>query len=481
MNNTLNNYPDISMEGAIKSATFSEKTQQLSCFEESFDTLSSTEIICIFLEVPIKDVITNCKLVCRRWTNIIRSERFWARFSVYNGLRTNAPLKFIHKLKTVFKITEKKENNHDSAFPAPNYDKIMKDLHKFVCDLNTKYMLEQKTFPFKVRNYRFLNEIFVPLKNKLPKSIQNEYGLGYVRPFLLRILKDRVEYSETVERNDLIRITERGDYLETLLDESLINIHNVIEYMNEDAGNIYQFEHFVYTNIPEKYSIPKSILLWLKIVHNHQSLLDGNLKLCVPLFENDCLQKYFELFIEGHPLLKIHYSLYTDDIFQNMEPLKNIYEWVPLIATTKYIGYTDISTNALYFNANINSEYYGWIILIHGLPSFNIRILAKSFEEFVLSMYEDDSMDSWWKKCSIVGADYYEKNKVPINLGTCCDGCQQYPMHGVRYHCVENCNFDLCEICKDKYEHEHELVEQENNGKRSFFNTDTQQVEEENI
>jgi len=40
----------------------------------------------------------------------------------------------------------------------------------------------------------------------------------------------------------------------------------------------------------------------------------------------------------------------------------------------------------------------------------------------------------------------YFTSKI-VHSGFTCDGCNTYPIHGVRFNCQKGCNFDLCETC----------------------------------
>jgi len=50
---------------------------------------------------------------------------------------------------------------------------------------------------------------------------------------------------------------------------------------------------------------------------------------------------------------------------------------------------------------------------------------------------------------------FYDQSKkhepnTSVHQGFTCDGCQVYPIVGVRYRCNECPDFDFCEICEEK-------------------------------
>ena len=45
-----------------------------------------------------------------------------------------------------------------------------------------------------------------------------------------------------------------------------------------------------------------------------------------------------------------------------------------------------------------------------------------------------------------------------IHEGFECKACAVSPIKGIRYNCPKCTNFNLCEICEEKVEHEHNLL-----------------------
>lgn len=54
-----------------------------------------------------------------------------------------------------------------------------------------------------------------------------------------------------------------------------------------------------------------------------------------------------------------------------------------------------------------------------------------------------------------------------------CKGCEMNPIKGIRYQCYKCANFNLCQTCEEKVEHEHPLLKikkvmEESNEKEDF-------------
>ena len=45
-----------------------------------------------------------------------------------------------------------------------------------------------------------------------------------------------------------------------------------------------------------------------------------------------------------------------------------------------------------------------------------------------------------------------------VHNGVDCKGCAMNPITGVRYKCSTCVNFDLCQNCEEKIDHEHPLL-----------------------
>lgn len=45
-----------------------------------------------------------------------------------------------------------------------------------------------------------------------------------------------------------------------------------------------------------------------------------------------------------------------------------------------------------------------------------------------------------------------------IHRGVTCDGCQAYPIEGIRYKCAVCADFDFCEKCEDSVNHDHPFL-----------------------
>jgi hypothetical protein len=48
-------------------------------------------------------------------------------------------------------------------------------------------------------------------------------------------------------------------------------------------------------------------------------------------------------------------------------------------------------------------------------------------------------------------------NRVTVHRNYECDGCKATPIIGIRFHCVICEDFDLCEECKFREEHPHDM------------------------
>ena len=48
---------------------------------------------------------------------------------------------------------------------------------------------------------------------------------------------------------------------------------------------------------------------------------------------------------------------------------------------------------------------------------------------------------------TFIGSD--EENADSEHYGITCDGCNMYPIIGIRFMCTECFNYDLCSRCKD--------------------------------
>lgn len=420
--------------------------------------LSSAELTCIFLEVPLVNVMRALPRVCKKWRHIIKSERFWKRLGVHYELALPSN-EFITKVCAIFG-----SGNHTELFRQDCVQKIIK---KTVEDLHHQFIDGNNDFPFaRPQITDVLVEKFLPLRKTLPPSILAEYPIGYVRPMLLKMFEHDIDTTDFDISK--IKIKQTATELFDLVDESLINVDQFVEYINSDPGFIYHFEHFVFTNKPLTYKLPKALGLWMNCCKQSPNLI---------LNCDECTKAYTRLFINEHPLLKIHYQLYDSELYQNMEPIKNIYEWIPFYTRKNHIHHSDHSqliqfytNDMLMINANPESPYFEWILLWTDVPDFNVRIVARSFTEMIKNLDPDSTKDLWAQLI-----DYYETTFIqrPIFLGTACDHCQQYPMTDERYHCLENCNFDLCGVCKNAQAqaHKHELVLHPNdNGARSYFN-----------
>ncbi|OMJ24477.1 EF-hand calcium-binding domain-containing protein 1 [Smittium culicis] len=57
----------------------------------------------------------------------------------------------------------------------------------------------------------------------------------------------------------------------------------------------------------------------------------------------------------------------------------------------------------------------------------------------------------------LVLADTKNKRKNIVHRGVTCDGCNQYPVTGVRYKCTQCFDFDICEACEAKNVHKGHL------------------------
>ena len=60
-----------------------------------------------------------------------------------------------------------------------------------------------------------------------------------------------------------------------------------------------------------------------------------------------------------------------------------------------------------------------------------------------------------------------------VHNGYNCKGCEMNPIKGIRYQCNKCANFNLCQTCEDKIEHEHPLLKikkvmEESDGKEDF-------------
>ena len=55
---------------------------------------------------------------------------------------------------------------------------------------------------------------------------------------------------------------------------------------------------------------------------------------------------------------------------------------------------------------------------------------------------------------------YKIEGKLPpfVNENVTCDGCQAYPITGIRYKCIICNNFDFCEKCEASVEHHHNFI-----------------------
>lgn len=51
-----------------------------------------------------------------------------------------------------------------------------------------------------------------------------------------------------------------------------------------------------------------------------------------------------------------------------------------------------------------------------------------------------------------------ESDGAVVHCGVTCDGCQTSPIKGIRYKCTVCPDFDFCEACENKSEHEHPFL-----------------------
>ena len=84
---------------------------------------------------------------------------------------------------------------------------------------------------------------------------------------------------------------------------------------------------------------------------------------------------------------------------------------------------------------------------------------------------EDNKQNEEKKKEELVMVYKNEKENeneeiktLPVHINYRCDGCQETPIIGIRYHCKVCDNFDYCENCmiKEQYNHKHEFEKIEN-------------------
>jgi len=62
---------------------------------------------------------------------------------------------------------------------------------------------------------------------------------------------------------------------------------------------------------------------------------------------------------------------------------------------------------------------------------------------------------------NLVRTEVYLRHHLPVpavHINIKCDGCKEFPLFGVRYHCCVCRNYDLCEVCEAKASHLHDLV-----------------------
>jgi hypothetical protein len=51
-----------------------------------------------------------------------------------------------------------------------------------------------------------------------------------------------------------------------------------------------------------------------------------------------------------------------------------------------------------------------------------------------------------------------------------CDICKMHPIKGIRYHCLECKDYDICEKCEEKFNHPHPLYKVKNDKSCKFKN-----------
>ena len=59
------------------------------------------------------------------------------------------------------------------------------------------------------------------------------------------------------------------------------------------------------------------------------------------------------------------------------------------------------------------------------------------------------------KPCS---PEIIDTNAIVQHLNVACDGCGASPILGIRYKCSVCKNFDFCETCEERFDHEHAFI-----------------------
>ena len=85
-------------------------------------------------------------------------------------------------------------------------------------------------------------------------------------------------------------------------------------------------------------------------------------------------------------------------------------------------------------------------MLIHGIEAINT---ANSDLEKKIQALEEASGESVLVKS-------LAKSNLQLHLGITCSQCQQSPISGKRFTCLQCPSYDLCEICRDRSQHEHD-------------------------
>jgi hypothetical protein len=450
-----------------------------------FNKLSINEINCIFLQLPFNEIFKTVPNVCSNWKVIVEEKYFRYLSVAYNVKNAKKLLKNVRFLFNAGHFQENVTTNSKNKL-------ISKNIYKFATDLKEKFISGEEKFPFDIPNFQKIREFILPFRKELPQTIYETYEIGYVRPIIIKTfilqnndLKNKT-YKDSEFLHERILPNESPRMLLNLFDDSILNMGDLLECLEEHESNIYLFENAIFTHIPEYFVIPPSLDLLTRVLN--ESKCYGVQPSQLMLNCEKCVEQYYKSFIMKHPLLYIHYSLYTGKMYRTMEPLKRIFEWIPFLSDLPvdfhirdHANYMlQFISKMLFVNCNPKSKYYGWIILFSNIPDFDICIICDgNIERFLDDLcklkIENDTADFWHlaKKYSKLKESLFK----PINLGTACDGCQAHPIVGKRYHCAEDCNFDLCEKCVDAVDHPHDFVIHASESGRSYWKNKPQQNE----
>ena len=163
-------------------------------------------------------------------------------------------------------------------------------------------------------------------------------------------------------------------------------------------------------------------------------------------------------------------NFYNEDVIISLPKTFNEFK---LIIVEKYmIGIEDV--NELIFlceNVEIsNEEQYQKILSLNKRITIFILVSEKSKiyqkeEKYILENIEEKEKLEDKKEENIIeniiNTKIGNKNEKledeieAIHKNVRCDGCQKYPIIGIRYKCTICHNFDYCEDCEKKFNEEH--------------------------